>query len=268
MIQINFKSLLLLMLIGSFFILPTNSFSKPGADYPDPILPSVDLPMSPGIRISARVGTTPGSLSVTPSGAATYSVPIVVPPGRQGIAPSLALVYNSQAGDGLVGIRWSLSGLSSISRCGSNYAMDGQLRRVEYDAQDHFCLDGQRLVEVAPNEFRTDSESFARITAHGSGPDYFIVESKSGNIIRYGCDDLRDDVCMSSVIKARGNIPQEWSISEVRDRQNNYMVYEYAQETNDAFESKTWAEQDKETVSSRPISIKYTGNDSVASGGE
>ncbi|RTL57720.1 MAG: hypothetical protein EKK46_02610, partial [Rhodocyclaceae bacterium] len=42
-----------------------------------------------------------GQFSVNETGAATYTVPIQVPPGTAGIEPKLALSYNSQTGNGL-----------------------------------------------------------------------------------------------------------------------------------------------------------------------
>jgi Salmonella virulence plasmid 65kDa B protein len=55
-------------------------------------------------------GSTPGQIAVAPTGAAQYTVPIVVPPGIAGVEPRLALTYNSQANSGLVGMGWRLSG--------------------------------------------------------------------------------------------------------------------------------------------------------------
>src|SRR5690349_11584837 len=88
-------------------------------------------------------GSTAGSFRVTESGAAEYRIPIRVPPGIAGMEPKLAVVYNSQAGNGLLGVGWNLEGLSAITRCPMTMAEDGVRGAVNYDANDRFCLDGQ-----------------------------------------------------------------------------------------------------------------------------
>ena len=49
------------------------------------------------------VGVVAGS-GGTSGGAATYEIPIVVPPGRRGMQPSLSLSYSSRAGNGVAGM--------------------------------------------------------------------------------------------------------------------------------------------------------------------
>jgi hypothetical protein len=57
---------------------------------------------------------SPSSLAGSPpqvagmSGAAGYSIPVSVPPGRAGIAPSIAMTYSSSRGNGWMGVGWDL----------------------------------------------------------------------------------------------------------------------------------------------------------------
>jgi hypothetical protein len=90
--------------------------------------------------------STPGSGEVGTSGAFSYSIPIRIPPGTAGVQPSLALTYSSQAGNGIAGVGWNLSGLSVIMRCPPTFATDGVRGGVNMDDKDKLCLDGQRLI--------------------------------------------------------------------------------------------------------------------------
>src|SRR5207244_885813 len=96
-------------------------------------------------------GATPAAFDVTPSGAASYVVPLWSPPGR-GIQPSslnFSLVYNSQSSGDILGVGWQLAGVSSrIARCSKTLGLDQEAGPVEFGPDGPFCLDGVRLVPV------------------------------------------------------------------------------------------------------------------------
>jgi RHS repeat-associated protein len=138
-----------------------------------------------------------GKFSISPGGQATYEVPIHTAPGSGGLTPNISLRYNSGAGNGLLGWGWSISGLGSISRCRQTESQDKNAAPITWTEEDRFCLNGERLMVTsgtygAPNsEYRTEIESYARITAIGGStghPDYFKVEHKDGRIDYYGSD--------------------------------------------------------------------------------
>src|ERR1700678_1051196 len=59
---------------------------------------------------TAPAGTIPGSFSVTSSGEATYTMPLITVPGRAGVEPKLSLNYDSSGDDGILGMGFSLVG--------------------------------------------------------------------------------------------------------------------------------------------------------------
>ena len=94
-------------------------------------------------------GITSGEFRVSEQGAATYSIPINLPAGTAGVTPQISLGYSSQGGDGIMGVGWSLSVGSAISRCPKTIAQDGVISGVNFTSNDRFCLDGQRLMNTA-----------------------------------------------------------------------------------------------------------------------
>jgi len=178
----------------------------------------------------AAVGATPGSFSVNNTGAATYTVPIVVPPGINGMQPQIALTYNSQSGDGIAGMGWSLSGLSSITRCPATIAHDGAGNNhgVRFDSSDKFCLDGKRLrldsgtYGNSGAVYRLEIDDFTRITQQGSGPDWFLVEKADGTDIKYG------NAANTVLAVGSGPTNTRWLISEVLDTGTNIIKYTYS----------------------------------------
>ena len=189
--------------------------------------------------VDAAVGHTVGSGSVTAIGASSYSIPIIAPAGTHGLTPSLSLNYNSGNDNGLIGVGWSIGGLSAITRCPRTWAQDGESRDVRNDLSDRFCLGGNKLRFVSGTygtsgaTYRTEIETFARITSYGSagnGPAYFVVETKDGMIHEYGnSSDSRIESVGQTTARA-------WAINKVRDRSDNAVTFAYTEDaTNGSF---------------------------------
>ncbi len=144
---------------------------------------------------AAEVGTLPGEL-VVQSGSAQYQLPISVPKGRGGNAPQVSLVYSSGGTpSGIIGSGFSLTGMPTISRCGSQHTIDSQVRAVQYDALDNFCLDGSRLVVTEGVNAKKDSvyrpymEDYSKVVLRedASATDSaFTVYTKAGDILTFG----------------------------------------------------------------------------------
>jgi len=130
-------------------------------------------------QTSNPVGAIPGVIDVSPMGAATYTIPIEVVPGTMGMQPNLSIVYNSFGGMGLLGMKWSLAGLSAITRCGQTPYYDDEISEISFGVgRNIFALDGERLIDIQTinnngiqREFATEVENFSRVYSHGSaGP--------------------------------------------------------------------------------------------------
>ena len=100
------------------------------------------------LSAAVLVGKTEGALSVSPTGAATYTIPIKVQNGLSEFSPSISLTYSSQSGNGIAGMGFSISGLSAISIVPRSVYFDGQAECI-YSGEDNvFTLDGQRLLNI------------------------------------------------------------------------------------------------------------------------
>ena len=120
---------------------------------------------------TGAAGRTKGSFAVSSTGAATYTIPIWAPPGPRGVTPQIALSYNSQGGNGYLGVGWGISGLSSIYRCNLTYAQDAAPAPVALSTSDGYCMDGQRLRLTsgtygdAGSTYQTETANFMNIEA-------------------------------------------------------------------------------------------------------
>ncbi len=163
--------------------------------------------------------------------------------------PKLSLNYSSQSGNGLLGVGWSLGGLGGVGRCPRTMAQDGVRGGVNYDSNDRYCLDGQRLIAISGSEggdgteYRTERESFAKIVSYGSagnGPAWFKVWTKAGQVMEYGRTT-------DSRIEAQGKVTARiWGLNRIEDTKGNYLTVTYIKDT-------TYGDY-------YPSRIDYTGN--------
>lgn len=181
-------------------------------------------------------------------GAGTAMVPIMVPPGRNGMQPELSLTYSSSAGSGIAGMGWSMSGGMSIHRCIRTLDQDGVAQPVRLDQSDALCLDGQRLLRVGGSGvyghagaiYRTEIDSFARVTqiagtlesdtSPTSTPAAFRVDFKDGRQAWFGAAAPGgQSVGFVVPVPQDGQParPSAWLLVRVADRVGNTMDYQY-----------------------------------------
>jgi len=209
-------------------------------------------------------GSTSGKLStnfqITADGAAVVNIPLWVPPGRAGMQPSISLHYDSRRGNDLLGVGWTLSATSIISRCRLDQFHDKDAQPVNFTSDDAFCLDGQRLVLISGvhgregAEYKTHCDSFKKIILNNPdalGPTSFTVYLKGGNILTFGPhDDSRitgNRVNFFIPPTGENNIPgwdmtddlrgivplfnqpvrYAWLLSEIRDRSGNTILFSW-----------------------------------------
>lgn len=188
------------------------------------------------VAASAASGRTTGAGSVGAAGAASYSIPLTVPPGTHGVTPSLSLNYNSGngSGNGVIGVGWSIGGLSAITRCRRTWVQDGDARDIRRDYSDRFCLDGNKLRLTggtygnAGATYQTEIATFSSVTslgAAGNGPSSFTVQGKDGLAYEYGnTTDSRVEIIGYPEVRT-------WALNKVTDTAGNAMVFAYTEDT-------------------------------------
>ena len=216
-------------------------------------------------------GALAGILNVSASGAATYTVPITIPPGIAGMAPNLSLVYSSQGGNGIAGQGWQLAGVSMIHRCPKTRVQDGAARPVqmsgweEVDPRsgdvdprnkggefDGICLDGKRLFEKGPNEYELELNDFSTVKCSADHKTFTVV-TKSGETRYYGQGpksriEFTDHDADPRYLPKPKQIAV-WALDRVVDAWGNYFDIKYNNGTEDYAQSGLLV-----------TSIEYTGH--------
>jgi RHS repeat-associated protein len=196
-------------------------------------------------------GYTKVDASVGENGDAKAVIPINTPKGTF-VQPSLSLVYSSHGSDGLLGPGFTLEGaFQVISRVPATDAQDGFSDGVDFDGDDRFALNGERIMVrggatygADGATYYTEQHTFSKIVSYGNtgfGPQRFKVWTKDGLILDFGATN-------DSRIEMQGTTDRvlTWLLNRVEDVSGNYMTISYAEDnTNGEF---------------RPTEINYTGN--------
>lgn len=179
-----------------------------------------------GTAISAS-GCKQATFDVDGSGQATYRIAIEVPPGIAALQPQLALCYSHRLSNGILGVGWSLAGLSAITRIKATYAVDGFNGGIGYDANDRYALDGQRLINIQGGYgqpgtvYYTEMQSWRYIQAGNTDEDGFTVTMKNGQVANYGA------TTDSRILACGGQAVRVWALSSLEDGNGNRIEFGY-----------------------------------------
>lgn len=156
------------------------------------------------------------------TGSATYSYPLEVIPGRNGLEPQLLLYYNHNKKNVMseVGNGWGIT---------STYIVRDTKGTISDTSDDEFTLSlngvSSKLVYVASERrYHTEHESYLKIE-NSKGVDNdsncWSVRSKDGVKYEIGC------YSDSRIINTQTNKIMKWYINRVTDPYNNYISYSY-----------------------------------------
>ncbi|ASC73436.1 Mono(ADP-ribosyl)transferase SpvB [Halomicronema hongdechloris C2206] len=168
------------------------------------------------------------------TGTGNFTVPIALPPGRNGFQPELSLVYSTGNGNGVFGLGWGLS-------------IPGVMRKTSkgiprYDDRDTFVLSGAEdlvPVERSPGITRYQPRTeglFARIEHHqDANHNYWKVWSKDGLISYYGTAEVPDGETDPAIIANPDSLRRDnvfaWKLSRTEDSFGNRIEYAYERDS-------------------------------------
>ena len=203
---------------------------------------------------AGKISSVSENLNVdSTTGTASMSIPIEVPPGRAGIEPNVALLYNSSSPNGFLGMGWSLD-TGSIAR--------STKRGVpKYDSRDSFVFmqsgSRQELVDISGNqtEFRFKNEgAFMKIKNLGNAG--WVAVDKKGTKYFFG------QTSVSRLTNPhKSNIVFKWCLDHVEDLSGNYMDIYYLLDWNELYPSEIRYTGNSQTNISVYASVKFTYDD-------
>jgi RHS repeat-associated protein len=246
---------------------------EPNSNSSSLAVPTVTLPKGGG----ALQGSGEKFAANPVTGAGTVSIPIALTPGRDGVGPSLTLVYDSSNGNGPFGLGWRLSS-PSITRKTSR----GLPRYVDDQESDIFLLsDVEDLVPL----LSADGSRYEDTTHLQGYVTHRYLPRTEGSFARIErCSSLSDPedvhwrvITPDNVLSLYGSTSESrifdpedrtrifsWLLAEVRDCKGNAMLHHYMAEDGkgcdltQAHQRNRGAANDRRRTANRYLtSIKY-----------
>lgn len=153
-----------------------------------------------------------------------YSVPIDVPAGWGGLAPSLAFTYSGALGNGPLGIGWDMPG-ARIERS----TRQGLPTFTSTDELELFGPVSGRLVAIGAGEYRVEGMGqTVRVRAVGQG---FEVDAGDGRRLRFGVGaNARQEATVNGATRTAA-----WMVEEETNLAGERVAYEYIRDQNQLY---------------------------------
>ncbi|WP_158524905.1 SpvB/TcaC N-terminal domain-containing protein, partial [Mesonia sp. K7] len=196
---------------------------------------------NPSAGIVSIAPPTPNS-----TGSVTTSFPLKLPQGRNGMQPSLSVNYNSEAGNGWMGVGWDIQtpAITLNTKWGAPafdttyeselYSLNGA--DLVLDDNDEYT-NPHRKDSISRNSERQFYErkegSYQKIIRHGSDPSnyWWEVTDKLGNRSFYGGDENGQvDNAIIKTNDSKENIVH-WALHKTIDNYGNRIEYLYDKST-------------------------------------
>ncbi len=192
--------------------------------------------------LSTQTASASPQVSAGPDGSANYSMPIKIPPGVNGLQPNLAITYNSNVPNGILGVGFQLQGLPAITRMNNG-------RGINYDEHDTFTGPGGKLIRVdtAHSIYHSENEDWIEYVPYGrnglkwsnsssgvtndcgNGPCYWIAYTTDGKKLHFGAYDHNESG--RKVKKLNTESVRVWPIRRITDSHGNSIFFDYVIDT-------------------------------------
>lgn len=221
-------------------------------------LPTITLPSTGSIPkgsvdpVSGEMGNDL-TLSVdTFTGSANYSIPIELPPGRQGSEPRIALTYNSDGKNGWCGMGWSLGmgGIARDTNKGVPVAQEtnGQFIK-QYDDDKGFVLLGSGnsrlvLIEEYPSgerEYRAQVDKNFNKYIYNASSNTWTVYDKGGTEYLFGQLQAESQTAGALMVHPQfdsttpGDNTFAWHLGRIQDARGNLTYIYYTSDANQIY---------------------------------